>query len=213
MQTLIRAQRTGGGSGASVTLKASRGGDLRVAQFLPKYAMLSAAGKLYGFDTSPGTAAVPVVDAPTTSPEWAIYNANSSGGPSLVLIAVTAWMSEGIAGLGLCIMVASAKGQQTVVSANATSCVVSCLDGTSKVPNAYIASNPTLLGGAPSWQVMEASDQIGSDGVGEGIVAWCDGLFIAPPGGLLCAEVVAETGTGAKYDLSFIVAEVQLDTA
>ena len=212
MQTKIRAERTGG-SGEAVDLKASRGGDLRVAQFLPKYAMLNAAGKLFGFDTSAGTAAIPVVDAPTTSPEWGIYNANSSGGPSLILIAVAAWLSEGTAGLGCCIMVASAKGAQTAVTANATSCITSCLDGTSKTPNAYIKDNPTLIGGAPSWQVMEAYDQIASNGVGEGIVAWCDGLFIAPPGGLLCAEVVAETGASAKYDLSFIVAEIQLDTA
>ena len=211
MQTKIRATRTGG-SGEPVDLKASRDGDLRVAQYLPKYAMLCAAGKVFGFDTTGGTAAIPVVAAPTTSPQWAIYNANPSGGAHLVLIAVAATLESGTAGLGCCIMVASAKGAQTAVTSNATSCVASCLDGTSKTPNAYITSNPTLVGGTPAWMTMEAYDQIGSDGVGEGIVAWCDGLFIAPPGGLLCAEVVAETGTTAKYDLSFIVAEVDIDT-
>lgn len=211
METKIRAIRSDS-TGNQIDLKASRDGDLRVVQYLPSLSMLSAAGKVFGGDTSGGTAAIPVTAAPTTSPEWAIYNANSPGGASLVMISVSAWMSEGIAGLGMAIMCATAIGAQTAITANASGCVTSALFGTSAIPNAYVASNPTLLGGTPSWVTVAAYDQIGSDGVGEGLVADLHGMFVIPPRGLFCAEVVAETGTGAKYDLSFVFAQVQMDT-
>lgn len=210
MQTKIRAIRSGG-SGEPVDLKSSIGGDLRVAQYLPQYAMLCAAGKVFSADTTGGTAAIPVVVPPTTSPEWGLYNANSAGGPSLVLL--TAWLilESGTAGLGCALLLCSAIGAQTVVSSNASGTIISCLDGTTKTAQAYVASNPTLLGGAPSWVTAESYDQLANNGVGEGIVARVDGLVIAPPKGLIGLEVVAETGSTAKYDIGFIFAEVQLD--
>ncbi len=206
MQTKIRAMY----GSSEVDLKAGKDQELLVAQWLPKYARLAAAGVVFSADTTGGTAAIPVTSPPTTSPQWAIYNANSSGGKSLVLLRVFAVLESGTAGLGCCIYVASAIGAQTIVSANASGCVISCTDGTNKIPMAFVSSNPTLINGTPSWQCVAAYDQIASDGVGEGITADVDGAFIAPPGGSLCMEVVAETGSTAKYDVGFLFAEIQL---
>ncbi len=210
MQTKIRAIRSGG-TNEEMDVKVTQYGALHFAKYLPKNALLAASGQVFACDTTGGTAAIPVVAAPTTSPEWGLYNANPGGGKSLVLLAVWCSLESGTAGLGCSLMIASAIGTQTVVSAVATSCVTSCLDGTSKMPKAYITSNPTLIGGTPSWVVVAAYDQIGSDGVGEGLVVYLDGLFIAPPKGIIGLEVVAETGTTAAYDVGFVFAEVQLD--
>jgi hypothetical protein len=198
------------GSGAAVSVKSTANGDLHVVQYLPKYAMLTKAGVVFAADTTGGTAAIPVVTAPTTSPQWCVYNANPGGGKSLVLLQAWCSLESGTAGLGCALMCGVAIGDQTVISTNASGCVISCLDGTNKLPLAYVGSNPTLIGGTPSWVVIGAYDQIGSDGVGEGIAAYVDGMFIAPPKSSLCLEVVAETGTTAKYDVGFVFAEVQL---
>ena len=81
MRTKIRATRTGG-SAEEVDLKASRDGDLRVAQYLPKYTMLCAAGKVFCWDTSAGTAKAEVNSVPTQTVTWTLFNANQGGGPS-----------------------------------------------------------------------------------------------------------------------------------
>ncbi len=211
MQTKVRAVRSNG-SGQQVDLKVSRDGDLRIAQYLPEYTMLAAAGKIFAADTTGGTSAIPVVAAPTNSPEWGLYNANVQGGPHLVILKVSTTVESGLSGLGLSLFICSAIGAQTVVAANASGCVIRNLGGSLSLPNAFITSNPTLLGTQASWIIAEAADQINSDGVGSGVVADIDGYIIVPPKGICGLEVVAETGTTVKYDLSFIFAEVQLDT-
>lgn len=208
MRTQLIAERIGG---EAVDLVATKSGDLRIAQYLPPYAQLCAAGKIFAADTQAATAVSTVNSAVTTSPEWMVYNANEAGGPSLIMILAFCYLESGTAGLGLSLLAASALGVQTVVSAHASSAIITCLDGTAKVPAAYMASNPTLLGGTPSWVAIASYDQIASNGVGEGLVARVDGLFIAPPKGGLCLEVLGEAGSTDKFDVGMVFAEVQLD--
>ncbi len=210
MQTKIKAIR-GGGSAEEVDVKVTQHGALHVAEYLPPYAVLCAAGKIFAWDTTAGTAAIPVVAAPTTSPQWAIYNANEGSTKCLVIIQAWCSLESGTAGLGCALMGGVAIGTQTVVTASAATCIISCLDGTSKMPKAYVASNPTLIGGTPSWVVLAAYDQLASNGVGEGLAVRVDGLFIVPPKSAFCLEVVAETGSTAKYDVGGIFAEIDLD--
>ena len=212
MQSEILAIRTGG-SGEEVELKASRDGDLRINQFLPPFAMLCAAGEVFAFDMSGGTAQAPSTAAVTTTVEWTIYNADPL--KHLILLSVASVLQSGTAGLGHCIMAASAKGTQTAVNSNYSGTVVSCCDGTQKQPNAFLDNATTIVGGTPTWQVIAAYDQIASNGVGEGVVAKAKdiaGLFIAPPGGSLCIQPVGETGSSALYDMQALVAQTRIDT-
>lgn len=208
MQTGLLAIRSGGGGG-EVALKASRDGDLRVAQYLPKYAMLAAAGKLFAVDMSGGTATAPSTSAVTTTVEWTIYNANDTR--HLVLCHVGVNLESGTAGLGMSIQAASAIGPQTVVNTNYSGAVISCLDGSQDKPNFYLDNGTTIVGGTPTWQVIMAWDQLASNGVGNGRAVTLDGYITAPPGGSLCLQAIGETGATALWDFSMIVAEVEMD--
>ncbi len=212
MQTKIRGTRTGG-SNEEVDIKASRDGDLRVAQYLPPYAMLVAAGKVFAYDMTAGTGQAPVTAMPTTSPEWMLYNANAGGGAHLVLLQVGVASVSGTMGLGLAVVCTTGIGAQTAQTAKYSGSIVSCLDGTSKTPNAFLANNVSIVGTQPSWVVFAAKDQAAVVGVGTGAVARVDGLIIAPPKGAIYVELISPTGTSPVFDITLIFAQVQLDAA
>lgn len=187
-------------------------GGLLVSQLLPKYAKLAASGKLFAVDTHAGTAKAPVVAAPTTSPEWALYNASDR--ETLVVLQLACTLKSGTAGLGLALMGAVALGPQTVLSADYTGAIKTALDGSQKKPDAYITNNPTLIGGTPAWSVLDATkvNTVATDSVGDGLIAKVDGFLIAPPGGGMVAwEVVGEVGTTALFSVSAIFAMLDLD--
>ena len=186
-------------------------GNLTVSQGLPAYARLAAAGRLYVLDTHAGTAKAPVVAAPTTSPEWGLYNASPD--EVLVVLEAACTLKSGTAGLGLALMMASAIGEQTLVSADYTGAIKTCTDGSQRKPDAFITNNPTLVGGTPGWAVLDATrvNTVATDSVGDGLVAHPDGKFIARPRGMVALEVVGETGTTALFSVSFLVAMLPLD--
>ena len=185
-------------------------GAAAVSQLLPVYAQLVAAGKVFAVDMSGGTAVAPTTATPTTTPTWAIYNDNPGGGPTLFLLWAGCTSVSGTVGLGLSLMAASAIGQQTAATASYAGTIINCLDGTKKTPNAYLVSDVALVGGAPAWVVLAALDQVAAICVGTGLAVEVGGLIMAPPGGKLCFDVVAPTGTTALFDSSFIIAEVQM---
>lgn len=187
-------------------------GSLSVSQYLPKYARLVAAGKVYAFDMHAGTAKAPVTAAPTTSPEWGLYNASPT--ETMVVLRAGCTLKSGTAGLGLALMMASALGPQTAVSADVASAIKTCLDGSKRVPDVYLTNNPTLIGGTPAWVTLQTTkvNTVATDSVGDGLEADVDGMFIARPnGGMVALEVVGETGTSALYTVSFVVAMLELD--
>ena len=183
-----------------------------VSQLLPPYAQLAAAGKVFTFDMSAGTAKAPVVAMPTTSPEWGLYNASVTD--TLILISVSVSQVSGTSGLGLAIVGAAGIGVQTAVTADFTSAVKSATNGTSSKPEAFIDNNPTLIGGTPAWHAFAGTNGSGtaSIAVGDSVVADIGGLLVAPPGGhMVGLEVVGPVGTTALYDIQAIVAMVRLD--
>lgn len=212
MQTEVKAIRTGG-SNEEVELKASRDGDLRIAQFLPPYAMLCAAGKIFCADISGAAAKIPVEATPQLEPEWLLYNSNTSGGKHLVLLHVGIGTTTGTTGLGLSLLACVAIGEQTIASASYSNADISCLDGTPKVPGAFLVNNPTILAPQPSWVLLAANNQIAADYLANGIVAWVDGKMICPPKAGFGLAVVAPVGSSVAYDISVVFAEIQMDAA
>lgn len=187
-------------------------GNLLMSKWLPDYAKLAAAGKLFAVDMHAGTAKAPVVAAPVASPEWGIYNASPN--ESLVVLEAACTIKSGTQGLGLALMGAAAKGPQTAVSADYTGAIKNCLDGSQRVADFYLTNNPTLIGGTPAWSVLaaDAGAGIAQVNIGSGLVAKVDGKLIARPnGGMVAFEVVGPTGTTALFTVSFIVAVLDLD--
>lgn len=187
-------------------------GEVPVSQFLPPLAKLASMGKLYLFDASAGTAKAPATAPPTTSPEWALYNASAT--ESLLVIRASVTLKSGTAGVGLALLGTTAIGAQTAVTSDYTSAVKSCTDGSGRTPAAYITNNPTLIGGTPAWMHFEGTkvNSVATDSVGDTLTADIAGALIArPKGGMVAFEVLGETGSSALYYPSFLVAMLELD--
>ena len=187
-------------------------GSLLVSEWLPKYARLAAAGRLFAVDTHAGTAKAPVVAAPTTSPEWGLYNFSQDD--MLVVLEAAATIKSGTQGLGLALMMATALGLQTAVTSDYAASVKNATDGTARKGEFYITNNPTLIGGTPPWHVVAADDGsvVAQVNIGSGLVANnLEGKFCARPGGgMVAMEVVGPTGTTALFSVSFLVAMIPL---
>jgi hypothetical protein len=206
---LVRRIQTIGGGNAQPSLD-EFGGSV-VSKLLPDYARLCAAGKVFAVDMSAGTAKAPVTAYPTTSPEWGLYN--SSTKESLVPLHVAATLISGTAGLGLSIAMATAIGDQTLVSADYAGTIKTCLDGSQRKPDAFLANNPTLVGGTPAWVALEGTkvNSVATNSVADSLVADPKGMFVARPKGAIGIEVVGETGTSALFAVQVIFAMLELD--
>ena len=187
-------------------------GNLTTSKGLPDLARLSAAGKLFQIDMSAGTAKAPVVAPPVASPEWGLYNFSQN--ETMVVLSAACGLKSGTQGLGLAMMMASAIGPQTAVTADYSGTIKNSLDGSKDEPQVYLANNPTLIGGTPAWHIV-ANDQgntIAQVNIGSGLVADnLQGRYTAKPnGGMVCLEVVGPTGTTALFWVSFLVAMLDL---
>lgn len=186
-------------------------GNLLISQALPEYALLAASGRLFTMNTLAGTAKAPVVAPPTTSPEWMIYNASAN--EVLVVLEAATFLKSGTLGLGASLVMASAVGPQTAVTANYAGTVVTCCDGSQKVPSVFLADNPTLVNATPAWHVVAATqhNSLATDSVGDGLLANVAGKFVAPPRGGVAVELIGETGTTALFAVSFLFAMLPMD--
>uniref|UniRef100_A0A6M3J2G5 Uncharacterized protein n=1 Tax=viral metagenome TaxID=1070528 RepID=A0A6M3J2G5_9ZZZZ len=209
METKIRAIQVG--TTNEIDLKATRDGELRVTQYLPAYANLVAAGKVFGFESSAGTAKGPVTAVPTTTATWSLYNASTTA--HIVILRVAFAAVSGTMGLGAAIVGTVAIGNQTAEVAKYTSSVVGCLDGTAKTPDAFFANATTLVGTQSPWIFLAARDMLAVVAVGAGLVADVDGLMVVPPKGCAGFDILAPAGTSALFDCSIIAAQLVLDTA
>lgn len=186
-------------------------GELLVSLLLPQYAKLNLAGKLFGFDTSGGTAQAPQTTVPTTTAEWTLYN--NSQNEVLIPLHVAVIMEAGTSGLGLSIIGAAAIGKQTAVTSNYASTIMSAMDGSQRSPAAYLDNASTLVGGTPAWVTLKSTDMQGVAGDAvEGLAAdHLDGLIVARPGGAAAFDVIGETGTTALFYLQGIFAMIDAD--
>jgi hypothetical protein len=208
MDVKVKGLRVDSGS-TETDVKVSKSGSLYVSQFLPPFALLNKAGKLFGFDTSGGTAKAPVNAMPTTSPEWGIYNSSTTD--YLILLQVGVTSVSGTLGLGLAVVVGAAVGIQTVVAADYSGATKTCMNGSGATPRAFVTNNPTLIGGTPSWVTIDCQNQTSAIAVGSGVVGRVDGLVMCPPGGLIGIEVVGLTGTTALFAVNGVFAQIELD--
>ena len=187
-------------------------GNLSFSKALPDYARLAAAGKLFAVDMHAGTGKAPAIAAPTTSPEWGLYNASPT--ETLVVLEAAFTLKSGTNGLGLALMGASALGPQTAVSADYTGTIKTCLDGSKKAADFYLTNNPTLIGNTPALHILAADDgsTIAQVQVGSGLVRDVAGKYIARPnGGMVAFEVISLAGSTPLFTVSFIVAMLELD--
>ena len=199
-----------GTSATEVSAKGGQHGDIAVSQFLPAYAQLCAAGKVFGAQSA-GTAIAPVNAVPTTAASWGLYNANPGGGPHLVLLKVAFIAQSGTLGLGGAIIGTVGIGEQSAIVANYTTSYMGCLDGTAKQPNAFLDNATTLVGTQSPWVTLGVTQHVAAVSVGAGVWADVNGLMVCPPHGTIGLDLLAPTGTTALFDITILFAEIQLD--
>ena len=182
-------------------------GNLKVTEVLPRRAILSAAGKLYGIETGAGTAQAPKTAPVTTTAEWLLYNASPTD--TMFLMAVGLFLKSGTLGLGMSLQVAAAIGTQTAVTSDYSGTIKTSLSGGTQTPPVYLGNNITVVGGTPAWIPVDATkhNSVATDSVGDGLMNWdLEGIFSAAPyGGIMC-DTIGEVGTSALFSVFFVVA-------
>jgi hypothetical protein len=205
-----RAARVGMGGPADLSL--SEFGNLRTDKFLPDYATLAKARRIYGATTGTGTAVAPVQAVPTTAAAWGLFNGEDPGGKSYAILFAGCHSISGTLGLGLALLgtvaTAPVTGTKPTAYANAQ---VSSLSGSKSLSAAVLASAVTLVVPQPAWITLAARDQVSAVSVGSGLVADVKGMLVIPPQYVGGFTVLAPAGTTALFGIDLVWAELELD--
>jgi hypothetical protein len=187
-------------------------GNLRMDQYLPRYAQLAKQRRIFAANTGAGTAVAPVAAPPTTTATWGLFNGEDPGGKSYALLMVTATSISGTLGLGMSLLgtVAVAAVTGTKPTAYASSHFSSLSGGVGGGSKAVFAAAVTMVG-TPAWVTLASRDQASAVSVGSGLVANLEGMLIVPPQFVGAATVLAPLGTTALFSVGFVWAEVELD--
>ena len=204
-----RVSRRGGGGPKQLSLNEL--GILRTDRYLPDYAQLAKARKIWGFTSGTGTAIAPVTAIPTTAAAWSVFNGNEPGEASLAVLLAACWSVSGTLGLGMTLLgsVSLAAVAGTKPTAYASS-VVSSLSGSRATPRHLLAQGLTLVG-TPAWVPLASRDQVSAISVGSGLVADVRGMLLIPPQFTGNFTVLAPTGSTALFGIAAVAADVELD--
>lgn len=188
-----------------IPIRATNRGSLRVAQTEPALAALAR----NRFCFSPGVvanASAPVAEMPTTAAAMALYNPSSSG-KSYFIESVWAHSASGTLGLGAALIAGLPSIDQAAAVANGTGVVGPArLGGGSETCVATFAAAVTLSG-APAWITLAGAQQVAAVSVGATIIARVDGMIEVAPGKILGLNVLAPTGTSAKFSFGIVFSQ------
>jgi hypothetical protein len=188
-------------------------GALRVAQVDLSRAELARTGRFFtGGLTLVANAIVPVVDLPTTTAPFIIYNNAPSGGRSLILDRLSVTIGSGTtgaAGFSLFCGVTSAP-VASPPTANSTGVSIQATRGFGTSVALGKASQTIPSGTA--FMVVGGIMTTAVAVTGCGYSTTVDGGFIAAPGYGLVLGILGDTGTSAKYLVQATWAEIELDT-
>lgn len=194
--------------GGDVDIRLSQHRSQFVSQLEPKYLELARAKRLYGANSAAGTAKAPLTALPTTTATWMIYNPTTS---SRVLIPLKAycWSVSGTLGLDMGMALAIPPTVVATPPTKYSSSVIHPLNPGAQTTTAIFGQGVTVA--APVWSIAATRTQPAAIGIGSGLVADLDGMYIIEPGFGLGGAVVAPTGTTALFGFGFTWAELDLD--
>lgn len=197
-------------TGQATSIKATRKGDLYVAQGLPSGAVLTAQG--VGWQGQATAAIAGLVVRPSTTAAFTLWNGEAGGGKSYVIERVmvhqlVSGAAESRFGLWLC----SHPIGMTAVTADITA-IKSTRGISSYGGNARLDNGATVVD--DGWFPWGDSVDIEPTGVlpGAQICAEINGRIIVPPTAGLSAHVVAST-VNEDFTIGFHWYEVQIDLA
>lgn len=209
--TTISFKASGTGSPAQV-FELTNLGAQRVAQQEPPGYELARSGRTFvGGMTLVAGGVVPVVDLPTTTGPFVLYNSNADGGRVLVVKRITSWYASGTAGAGghgLFAGVTPSVLATALTSNDATNFRTQSLRGYG-TPAGFVGVAKTIPAGT-AWMHLGGIMHTAVTVTG---IAYSVDLgnmpFVVPPRFALTVGVLGDTGTTAKYGFSVCWDEVE----
>lgn len=209
MQTKLRAIRVG--TDTELDIGASRDGSLKVAQYLPPYAMLVATNNVWSCITT--SAVANLIVRPSTTALGMLYNGESGGGKSYVILRAFAQQLVSdtiIEKFGIWLNVEDvgdvAPGVDIATLAYASHSGVANYGG-----NAQFATDETVAG--PGWFPWGEDSEADVNGIlgGAQLMVDVNGLIVLPPTSSVAIHVVGASVLKTAFCVGFTWAEVQLD--
>lgn len=209
MQTTIRGVRSGG-SGEEVTIKATRAGSLHVSQALPSGALITAQGASYTAITI--TAVAGLVDEPTATALFTLYNGESGGGLSYVIDRIFAYQDVSTAAEARWALWAIVQPVGTASVARDVTLINNQRGVTGYGGNARLGVGDGVVDSG--WSPWSGSLDIEPTGIigGAAVSVDVEGRMIVPPSGA-CSLHVVTTAVTEEFNVGFHWHEVQLDLA
>ena len=207
MQTTIRGIR-GGGSSEEVTIKATRAGSLHVAQALPSGALITAQGRSYTAITT--TAVAGIVDEPTATALFTLYNGESGGGLSYVIDRIFAYQDVSAAAEARWALWAIVQPVGTTSVARDITLINNQRGVTGYGGNARLGVGDSVTDSG--WSPWSNSQDVEPTGIigGAAVSVDVEGRMVIPPTGAASLHVVT-TATTEDFTVGFHWHEVQLD--
>jgi len=189
-------------------------GDLLTAQSLPPLAELTRLGQVWSMRTATASAFNAVAALPTTLGAAILYNGESSGGKSYVLL--NAWCTTIVTAAAatqyslIAQVLPGPLGVATAPTHSATTTLLTSRSGKAAYNGlAKRAVNVTTFF-TDGWEVIGTQGGLAAANIGGGVWADIAGSIIIPPGGALGLNVVAGTVNTAGMIVGCTWAEVQL---
>src|SRR3990167_1751218 len=190
-------------------------GGLLVAQSLPSLDELVRMGNTYSMKLATASAFNLVAAEPTTLCAMVLYNGEAAGGKSYVIhkvgmsSIVTTTALTPVTLLGQ--LVPNPGGVSVAPTHSATTTLMWSNSGKASV-GASLAKRAVAvtLGFANYWDILATATGAATASIATGVVANLDGLYIVPPQGMLCLNVMAGTVATASGIMSCTWSEVQL---
>lgn len=189
-----------------------------ISRFMPNDAELARLGYLFALSSGVvANAKIPIVDIPTTTASWALYNGNALGsGICLFVKKVGVHLASGTSGVGGTIwaglsgVAQSGAGIPTAATGTVGPQVLNT-NSANRVSKALIGGAVTLAA-APAWHpIGDFLNHAAVATVGSGKVIEMEGGIVIPPNFACGFEIISGTGTTAKYAFSFTYAEMPAD--
>lgn len=197
--------------GATLTDRLTNLGSRAFDQVAPPFFELARSSRIQSASLAFANAISPVQSLPSTTATTLLFTA---GPRSVVPLFVGCYLVSGTADLGATLLVSALSGPITssIPTANGTGWTTQVTRGGAyNAPAGLVVSAQTVPAGNLNWIPMASCQNGQSTTPGTGCVARLDGLFVCPPGYGLAAAVLSGAGTSAKWGISYVWSEVDVD--
>lgn len=202
--------------GVEGRLYGNRRGELITSLSGLGYAELVRLGRTYTMKIASASAFNLVAAEPTTLAAMVLYNGEAAGGRSYVIhkVAMSSIVSAAaLLPVTLIAQLAPNPGGASVAPSHSTTTTLMWSNsgkagiGDSLAKRAVAAT----LGFANYWDILNADTGAATASIATGVVANVDGMYVVPPGGVFCMNVIAGTIATASGIMTCTWSELQLD--